>query len=135
MQLGGAGPSVPAPGDLIVGPLDIVAGKTLATANPSGYGDPSNYKVPIAVRSGAIVTITIAAQAQAHVVIKNPYGPSGGATTASYHPCPAGWTVFAQGFAFTDGRIRGCVPLDVTIAGQPSPRRITVSLFAGSCPA
>jgi len=134
-QAGGTTPSLPAAGDLVVGPLDIRAGKTLATANPSGYGEQGNYKVPIAVRSGASVTISVAAQAVGYIVIHNPYGPAQGVTTATYHPCPTGWTVFPQSFAFTDGRTRGCVPLDVTIAGQPYPRRITVSLFAGPCPA
>jgi hypothetical protein len=40
---------------------------------------------------------------------------------------------YAQGFAFTDGQIRGCVPLEVKIGGQPQVRRVTLSLFAGSC--
>jgi hypothetical protein len=48
---------------------------------------------------------------------------------------PGAWTFFAQGFAFRGGRIRGCVPLDVQVAGQPGTRRITLSLFTGSCPA
>jgi hypothetical protein len=40
---------------------------------------------------------------------------------------------YAQGFAFTGGRIRGCVPLEVKVGGQPQIRRVTLSLFAGSC--
>ena len=42
---------------------------------------------------------------------------------------------FAQGFAFTDGRIRGCVPLEVRVGGQARVHRVTLSLFAGSCAA
>jgi hypothetical protein len=130
-----AGAAGPAPGDLVVGPLDLIAGKTLATANPSLYGESGRYKVPITVRSGATVTMAIGAQALGHVVIDNPNGPSSGVTAVIYHSCPTGWTSFPQGFVFTDGRTRGCVPLDVSIAGQPPTRHVTVSLFAGSCPA
>ena len=42
---------------------------------------------------------------------------------------------FAQGFKFTDGRIRGCVPLEVRVGGQARVQRVTLSLFAGSCAA
>jgi hypothetical protein len=41
---------------------------------------------------------------------------------------------YAQGFAFTGGQVRGCVPLEVRSGGQPQVRRVTLSLFAGSCP-
>jgi hypothetical protein len=42
---------------------------------------------------------------------------------------------YAQGFAFTDGQIRGCVPLEVRVGGQARVQRVTLSLFAGSCAA
>jgi len=32
------------------------------------------------------------------------------------------------------GQIRGRVPLEVKVGGQPQVRRVTLSLFAGSCP-
>jgi hypothetical protein len=67
----------PRPGDLVIGPLLIVDGRELATADPAGF--------------------------------------------------------FAQGFAFTDGRTRGCPPLDVSIDHQPQVRHVTLSPFAGSC--
>jgi hypothetical protein len=53
---------------------------------------------------------------------------------ASYHACPHATGFFAQGFAFTDGRARGCVPLDVRIGSEPGVRHVTLSLFAGACP-
>jgi hypothetical protein len=130
----GAGSSAPAPGDLVVGPLLFFEGQTLATANPAGYGQNGSYKVPLALIRQATVTVTIAARARRFVVISNPYGPLTGVAAATYRSCRGGWTVFAQGFSFTDGRIRGCVPLDVQIDNQLPVRHVTISLFAGSCP-
>ncbi len=132
-QSTGAAPMMPGPDDLVIGPLDIVEGKLLATANPAGYGEHGSYKVPIAIGPGATVTVVIAAQARGRVVIDNPYGPPGGVAAATYPSCQPGWTVFAQGLAFPDRRARGCVPLDVQTGGQSRTRHGTVSLFAGSC--
>ena len=70
--------------------------------------------------------------ARGHVVIDNPYALHG-VTAATYRPCPRQPGFFAQGFAFTDGRIRGCVPLEVRVGGEPQVRRVTLSLFAGFC--
>ena len=39
-------------------------------------------------------------------------------TAATYRPCSEVTGFFAQGFAFTDGRIRGCVPLEVRVGDQ-----------------
>jgi len=129
----GATGTIPGPHDLVSGPLDVIDGELLATADPAGYGDRGNYKVPIAVGPGATVTVTIAPQARGRVVIYNPYGPGGGVAAATYQSCQPGWTVFPQGFVFPDHRARGCVPLDVRAGGQPRTRHLTVSLFAGSC--
>ena len=124
----------PQPGDLAVGPLIIFGGQRLATADPAGNGEHGSYhKVPFIVTMGATVTVTIGPPARGHVVITNPYAP-GGITAATYRPCRHVAGFYAQGFAFTDGRIRGCVPLEVKVGGQPRVRRVTLSLFAGSCP-
>ncbi len=56
-----------------------------------------------------------------------------GVTAAAYRPCPHQVGFFPQGFAFTDGQVRGCVPLEVRTGDQPGVRRVTLSLFAGSC--
>jgi hypothetical protein len=133
-QAYGGAPMSPGPRDLVVGPLDIIGGKALATADPAGYGDHGDYKVPVAVGPGATVTVVISAPELGHVVIQNPYGPSGGVAAAVYHSCQTGWTVFAQSFAFLGQRTRGCVPLEVQAAGQAKTRHVTVSLFAGRCP-
>jgi len=124
-------PQQPQPGDLAVGPLIIPNGKRLATADPAGFGGHGDYKLPFIVTMRP-VTVTIDAPARGHVVIDNPYTQHG-VTAATYRPCPGQRGFFAQGFAFTDGRIRGCVPLAVRVVGEPQVRRVTLSLFAGSC--
>jgi hypothetical protein len=125
-------PQRPQPGDLTIGPLIIPGGQRLATARPADYGEHGSYKIPVVVPMGATVTVTIAPPARGHVVISIPYAPAG-VTAATYRPCAHVAGFYAQGFAFTDGQVRGCVPLEVTAAGQPQVRRVTLSLFAGAC--
>ncbi len=125
-------PQRPRPGDLAAGPLIIPDGRRLATADPAGYGEHGSYKIPFIVTMGATVTVTIAPPARGHVVISNPYAAAG-VTAATYRSCARVAGFFAQGFAFTDGQVRGCVPLDVRAGDQPRARRVTLSLFAGSC--
>lgn len=129
-------PQQPQPGDLVIGPLLIVNGKRLATTSPAGYGDHGSYKIPIIVTMGSTVTVTIAAPARGHVMIDNPYTHLRGVSdvvAATYHSCSHIAGFFAQGFAFTHGQTRGCVPLDVRIGHQPQVHHVTLSLFAGSC--
>jgi hypothetical protein len=126
-------PQRPQPGDLAIGPLIIPGGQRLATAQPAGYGEHGSYKIPFIVPMGATVTVTIGPPARGHVVISSPYAP-GGVTAATYRPCAHVAGFYAQGFTFKGGQVRGCVPLDVTVAGQPRVRHVTLSLFAGSCP-
>ena len=52
-------------------------------------------------------------------------------TAATYRPCSQVTGFFAQGFAFTDGRIRGCVPLEVRVGDQARVHRVTLSLVRG----
>ena len=132
--LAGPVPKMPEPGDLAVGPLVIFNAKQLATGNPSGWGEHGSYKIPIMVTMGSTVTVTINPPARGHVVIDNPYAPHG-VTAATYRPCANATGFFAQGFAFTDGKIRGCVPLEVRVGGRARVQRVTLSLFAGSCAA
>jgi len=127
-------PQQPRPGDLAVGPLIIISGKTVATADPAGFGGEGDPKIPFVVTGGSTVTVTIDAPARGHVVIDNPYARHG-VTAATYHSCLGAHGFFAQGFKFTDGRVRGCVPLEVRVAGQAGVQRVTLSLFAGSCAA
>jgi hypothetical protein len=66
-------------------------------------------------------------------VIDAPYAHR--VTAATYRPCANVTGFYAQGFAFTDGQIRGCVPVEVRVGGQARVQRVTLSLFAGSCAA
>jgi hypothetical protein len=125
-------PQRPQPGDLAVGPLIIPGGQRLAMADPAGYGDHGSYKIPFIVPMGATVTVTIDPPARGRVVISNPYAPAG-VTAATYRPCAHVAGFYAQGFAFTNGQVRGCVPLEVRSGDQPQVRHVTLSLFAGSC--
>jgi hypothetical protein len=129
----GTFPQQAQPGDLAIGPLIIVNGQRVATADPAGYGEHGSYKIPFVVTAGATVTVTIDPPARGHVVISNPYAPAG-VTAATYRSCPGVAGFFAQGFAFTGGQTRGCVPLEVRAGDQSRVRHITLSLFAGSCP-
>jgi hypothetical protein len=132
--LAGSMPQMPEPGDLAVGPLVIISGKTVADSDPAGFGEHGSYKIPFFVPRGSAVTVTIDPPARGHVVIDNPYAPHG-VTAATYRPCANVTGFFAQGFAFTDGKTRGCVPLEVRVGGQSRVQRVTLSLFAGSCAA
>ena len=127
-------PQMPEPGDLAVGPLVIISGKAVATGDPSGWGEHGSYKIPFFVPRGSTVTVTIDPPARGHVVIDNLYARHG-VTAATYRPCANVTGFFAQGFAFTNGQIRGCVPLEVRVGGQARVQRVTLSLFAGSCAA
>lgn len=126
-------PGRPQPGDLAIGPLIIPGGRRLATADPAGYGEHGRYKIPFIVAMGATVTVTIDPPARGHVMISNPYAPAG-VTAATYRPCPHQVGFYPQGFAFTGGQTRGCVPLAVRVGDQRRVRHVTLSLFAGSCP-
>lgn len=131
-------PVTPGPHDLAVGPMYFPGGLALATYTPAQYGyapfgrQGRFYKLPLVVRPGATVTVTIGASARGHAVIA--IGP-GGVTSATYRACRKAGGFFAQGFAFTRPPFRGCVPLDVTIGGQVRARHLTLSLFARSCAA
>jgi hypothetical protein len=129
--LPGPMPKMPGPGDLAVGPLVIIDGNKVANADPAGWGQHGSYKIPFFVPRGSTVTVTIDPPARGHVVIDNPYAHR--VTAATYRPCANVTGFFAQGFAFTNGQIRGCVPLEVRVGGQARVQRVTLSLFAGSC--
>jgi hypothetical protein len=132
--LPGSMPPMPEPGDMAVGPLVIISGKKLATADPVGWGEHGSYKVPFFVTMGSTVTVTIAPLARGHIVIDNPNARHG-VTAATYHSCAHVAGFYAQSLTFTNGQIRGCVPLEVRVGAQARVQRVTLSLFAGSCAA
>jgi hypothetical protein len=116
-------------------------GLAIATYTPAQWGyapfgrHGRFYKLPLVVRPGATVTVTIGASARGHVMIDVGGDMPGGVTSATYHACHKAGGFYAQGFAFTRPPFRGCVPLDVAVGGQPRIQHVTLSLFAGSCAA
>ena len=137
----GRAPVTPGPHDLAVGPMYFPAGLALATQTPAQWGyapfgrHGRFYKLPLVVRPGATVTVTIGASARGHVMIDVGADVPSGVSSATYHACRKAGGFYAQGFAFTRPPFRGCVPLEVTVGGQAQARHLTLSLFAGSCAA
>lgn len=126
-----------------VGPDDIGFGagyfpkaRLRATMNPrlsSREAQLFGYKLPPVVDPGTTVTMTIARGARSYVVQQNPWSPPQGSVSVTYRACLHKPGFFPQSFRFTDGRKRGCVPLDVRVRGQRKTSHIVLSLFAGRC--
>ncbi len=108
----------------------------LATMDPPNSGRAAQltgYKLPPVVYPEATVTITIAHGARSYVVQQNPWSPHGGSVSVTYRACLHKPGFFPQSFRFTDGRKRGCVPLDVRVRGRRTTSRVVLSFFAGPC--
>lgn len=125
----------PHAGDLEIGPVSFPDGLRLAQMRPRQFlatGSLGAYKLPPVLAPGVTVTISIAPAARSYVVMDIPEGPRGGVSVATYSGCRHAWGFFPQSFRFTDRRISGCVPMEVTVRGQ-RPRHAVLSLFAGDC--
>ena len=123
------------PHDLIFGPGYFPEARSLATESPQHFapGAHGTYKLPPVVDPGSTVTMTVALNARSYVVQQNPWSSPAGSQSVTYEACPGKPGFFPQSFRFTDGRLRGCVPIDVRVGGQRTSRRIVLSLFAGRC--
>ena len=124
------------PHDIGFGPGYFPQARRLATMNPPNSGRKAlstGYKLPPVVYPGATVTMTIARSARSYVVQQNPWSLRRGSVSVTYRACSHKHGFFPQSFRFTDGRRRGCVPLDVRVDGQRRARHIVLSLFAGRC--
>src|SRR5690348_14358443 len=115
--LAGSMPQMPEPGDLAVGPLVIISGKTVADSDPAGFGEHGSYKIPFFVPRGSTVTVTIDPPARGHVVIDNPYAPPGDAT-ATPQPCESATSVVAQVVACPCPKTPDIVPPQVRVVCQ-----------------
>lgn len=134
-QFTGALPPV-GPHDIGFGPGYFPKARRLATTNPPNSGRDAQltgYKLPPVVHPGATVTMTIARGARSYVVQQNPWSPPQGSVSVTYQACSHKPGFFPQSFRFTDGRKRGCVPLDVRVGGQRKTSHIVLSFFAGRC--
>jgi hypothetical protein len=117
---GGPPPSV-GPRHIGFGPGYFPQARRLATMNPPNSGRGAHltgYKLPPVVYPGATVTMTIARGARSYVVQQNPWSPPQGSVSVTYRACLHKPGFFPQSFRFTDGRIRGCVPLTCGSAGS-----------------
>jgi hypothetical protein len=124
------------PHDIGFGPGYFPQARRLATMNPPNSSRGvhlTGYKLPPVVYPGATVTMTIGHGARSYVVQQNPWSPRQGSLSVTYQACLHKHGFFPQSFRFTDGRRRGCVPLDVRVDGQRTTRRIVLSFFAGPC--
>jgi hypothetical protein len=125
------------PNDIGFGPGYFPQARQLANTSPPTYSGRdtqlTGYKLPPVVNPGAMVTMTIALRARSYVVQQNPWSPRQGSQAVTYRACLHKPGFFPQSFRFTDGRLRGCVPLDVRVNGQRKTSRIVLSFFAGSC--
>jgi hypothetical protein len=121
-----------------VGPHDVGFGpgyfpQARRLANLNRTVPATGYKLPPVVDPGATVTMTIARGARSYVVQQNPWSPRLGSQSVTYRACMHKRGFFPQSFRFTDGRLRGCVPLDVRVDRHRQVTRIVISLFAGPC--
>ncbi len=124
------------PHDIGFGPGYFPQARRLATMNPPNSGREAQltgYKLPPVVFPGATVTMTIARGARSYVVQQNPWSPRQGSVSVTYRACLHKRGFFPQSFRFTDGRKRGCVPLEVRVGGQRKTSNIVLSFFAGRC--
>lgn len=122
------------PHDLVFGPGYFPQARRLATASPHiAPGRRGTYKLPPVVDPGATVTLTIAGSARSYVVQQNAWSLPSGSQSVTYRACTHSRGFFPQSFRFTDGRLRGCVPIDVRVKGQRTTRHVVLSLFAGRC--
>ncbi|MEV0096143.1 hypothetical protein [Streptomyces sp. NPDC050738] len=131
-----AGP--PNPQDVTVGPLTWKGLKDRARSDREGFGtkqsDGWHYKIGVEITAGASATVSVAPQARGKAGLA--YGQQWDYTAAqevAFHACPKARTGYIGGFVVADPTGRSCLPLDIR-TGEAPPRRITVSLGAGTCP-
>jgi hypothetical protein len=136
----GPAPVNAGPRDLAVGPVYFAGARAIARYTPAQFGWAAFgrhgrfYKFGLVARPGVVVTVTIGPSARGHAVIEmNVDGVNRGMTSVTYRSCRTAGGFYAQGIAFTHPPFRGCVPVDVTVAGQPGTRHATLPLFARHC--
>lgn len=121
--------------DFAVGPLRYASAAAWAARSPtSGTRNPDGtyfYKTGAYVTPGRTATITIAPAARSFASIVTEYGPDQGSLSVTYSGCAHTPVWWVGGFRLT--RPRACLPLDVTVAGDPAPLHTVLSLFNGRC--
>jgi hypothetical protein len=138
--------------NLVVGPLVLVGGRATTAATVREFG---GNKLPLLVQAGHTVTIRLAEPGQSKAGLAYGLLPQGrelklrdtygsvtfvacrpGRPSRRYRPNgPSG--SFADGVAvtfwsgFVLARAPACIPLDVSVDGEPSPRRVGLPLGRG----
>ena len=125
------------PVDFAAGPLRYAAAAAWATMPPpADVRLPDGryfYKTGAILSPGAVVTVTVAPEARRHATIDVQGGPDTGSTSVTYHACPdAPDTIWPGGFLLTEQT--ACLPLDVSVPGEPGGRRIILSVHHHTCP-
>jgi hypothetical protein len=92
------------------------------------------YKAGAILRPGGVVTVTVAPEARRYATLDVQGGPDRGSTSVTYHACPgAPDTIWPGGFLLTEQT--ACLPLDVSVPGEPGGgRRVVLSVYHRSCP-
>jgi hypothetical protein len=134
-------PAPARPDEIVVDALVLPTVPDVAVVYGGGPPQPDPdgvtfYKAGIAVRADhPRVTIAIGAAARSYARIENEsyHGPlSGGAQSITYAgkpriPAEQGWTCwYVGGYNLLGGRSTACVPLDVTVAGDPATHHVAV---------
>ncbi len=136
-----------APGNLVVGPLVLVGGGAYTPA--STVREFGGQKFPLLVKAGHTMTVQVAPRGRRVAGLFYSHGPSrtldNAATRVTFIACRPGKAprryspngpsessadgvavTFWSGFVLT--RIPSCVPLDIYVDKEPSPRRVGLSL-------
>jgi len=134
------------PGNLVVGPLVLVGGGAYTPA--STVREFGGQKFPLLVKAGHTVTVQLAPRGQRVAGLAYSHGPrtlDNTATRVTFVACRPGRAprryspngpsessadgvavTFWSGFVLT--RTPSCVPLDIYVDNEPSPRRVGLSL-------
>ncbi|MBA3266375.1 MAG: hypothetical protein H0T14_08420 [Nocardioidaceae bacterium] len=126
------------PRNLVVGPLVFAGGNvTTPAATVQAHG---GSKYPVLVKLGHAVTVQIPEEVRRTAGLV--YGPGRIAHTITFVACPRGEkksntssaggpVTFWSGFVMT--RSPGCIPLDVYVDDESSPRHAAVTVGPGPC--
>jgi hypothetical protein len=138
------------PGNIVVGPLALVWAATAARQSPALIRKLGGWKSALLVKADHTVTLRIPEAARSFAGLG--YGPlpqgfidiRDAHHTITFVPCPqdepayggvqptVGPVTFWSG-AVVVNRAPACVPLEVFVDDEPTPRRLVVSLAAGRC--
>ena len=147
-----ARPDAETPGsaDLIVGPLSYGAaaeGIRTADGRPATPGPDGVAFTKIGARLsfGTSATVSIGDSARAYAGIRTEAGSDGGYSSVSYAACASGdpritvddppvpTGVWWVGGFLLSGLDSACLPLEITIDGDPTVHRVDLALPAGAC--